>query len=241
MTIEKVLDRSDRSRAIVKTRLDKTPETLAGVDDLLGYIGGALRSIAADTELQDLDLFARRGMESVEIAIVATFGGMVSVALDACRDLMELEMLLRDFAAVPGAIRQWHSASENERWRKFRPAVLRERHARRTGVDVKDLQDSKDYRNHSASLHTSPVGMLWRRGVLEDPLPWLESDFAVVELIDHGVRFVRELYAAAESLRRGSLQPPETAKALLFAEEIVHARFVPEYKKIVDGLIPSEA
>jgi hypothetical protein len=236
MTIADLLDRADRNRIKVSARLAKTPESLAGIDDLLAYFEEALRVVSSNENLKELECLVRRVHEDIEVAVVSTYCGMIAVAVDACRDIMEIELLLREFALVPAAIKAWHNADERERWRRFRPAVLREAQAKRKGVDVKDLQDSKDYGNHSAGLHVSPLQMLWRRGVVEDQRPWLESDFAVVEVIEHGAQLIDALLEVTEALAKGALKQPETTSDLCHAAELVRQGFVPEYAKVVDEL-----
>lgn len=128
----------------------KTPEALRGIDAVLAYLDRQLRLAENNDKLEGLRLFIARAQEDIGVAIVASFDGMIGVAVDACRDMMELEMLLREFTAEPALLALWLSCDENERRRKFRPILLRQRQANREGVNIRDLQDSEDYGTHSA-------------------------------------------------------------------------------------------
>jgi hypothetical protein len=234
MTVVELLKKAERSKRTVTDRLQKTPEALRGIDDLLAYLDHARQKIESSQDLSELRLFVARAQEDIEVGVVAVFNGMIAVAVDACRDIMEMEMLLREFVAEPSLVEKWYTKDERERLRYFRPALLREKRAKREGVDVKGLQDSVDYSNHSAGLHVSPIEMLWRRGVVEKPRPWLESDFAIAEIIDHSGRFIEVLFNLAQLRHEGTIERPESASDFLTAVDLVRSRFVPEYRKMVN-------
>lgn len=72
------------------------------------------------------------------------------------RDVMEIEFLLREFYFEPAHIADWLQCSDKERNDRFRPAVLRQRHAARVGKRLQDMGEGADYRGHSMFLHVSP-------------------------------------------------------------------------------------
>lgn len=236
ITIAELFQRAEHNRVVVSDRLLKTPEAIRGINELLIYLENTRSSIASEPTLHRMDFFINRAIHDVEVAIVSAYMGMISVTVDACRDMMEIELLLKDFSLSPERIEEWFEATERDRMNRFRPNQLRQRQARKLGVAPKDLPDSEDYALHSAAVHVSPDKILWRRGVVPDPRPWFESDFAIAELLDHSDRFVNAFLELVKLIAPGVVQAPSDVGYFSIAVELVRTRFVPRFHEIVDAL-----
>ena len=130
---------------------------------MLGYLNDLRRTYSDDDQLAGIAWLLDRTKADFITALDAALAGLNGVAFDAMRDVMEIEYLLRDFRYDPSAIARWLSDKHR---RDFMPVKLRERHARKLGVAVKDLPDSQDYKIHSEGLHVSPgfvLSISWAR------------------------------------------------------------------------------
>jgi hypothetical protein len=123
------------------------------------------------------------------------------------RDVMEIEFLLREFVSEPSNISVWLSCSPQERHNQFRPAILRQREARRRGVQTKDLSDSTDYRGHSELLHVTPYHHpIVRRGLIE-PSEFFFGDALFAEIFEHGRRLLFEAHRLRRKLAAHAKSP----------------------------------
>lgn len=127
-----------------------------GLDELLRYFDELGRVFTADPEFSKLAFLISRCVADFETAIEATLSCYLSVAIDAMRDVMEIENLLLDFAIHHGHVDQWLAADQKTLRTKFSAASVRDRlHAAGEGRYATTAQ-SLDYRAHSAALHVSP-------------------------------------------------------------------------------------
>jgi len=72
------------------------------------------------------------------------------------RDVMEIEFLLRDFAAEPRNLDTWLAADFKTLSDRFRANHLGQRHAGRLGKRPEELGEHSDYKAHSFALHVTP-------------------------------------------------------------------------------------
>jgi hypothetical protein len=73
------------------------------------------------------------------------------------RDVLELNLLLKDFVADETRIELWLNASSSVIKKQFSANTLRQRLANRLGLQACDLPDYNDYQAHSQILHVCPV------------------------------------------------------------------------------------
>ena len=171
---------------------------LKGYEELISNLE-ALESVYRKArKLRDIAFLIRRAKGDFETALEAALSGFHAVAHDAMRDVMEIEFLLRDFIFEPSHIDQWLSCTPKERHDRFRPAILRQRHAQRLGKAPQDLGEATDYKAHSQSLHVTPrASPFGGPGLAGATLPFAE-DSCFWEIFEHG----RRLLFAVHYLRR---------------------------------------
>jgi len=127
-----------------------------GLDELLRNLDELGRAFTADPECSKLAFLINRCVADFETAIEATLSGYLSVAIDAMRDVMEIENLFLDFAIHHDHVDQWLAADQKTLKNKFSAASVRSRlHAAGEGRYATTAQ-SLDYQAHSAALHVSP-------------------------------------------------------------------------------------
>jgi len=171
---------------------------LRGLEQLLGHLDMVAAAFGKESRLQAIEFLIHRASRDFETAVEATLSGYPSVAVDAMRDVMEIELLVLDFALELNRIEAWLIADSATRWRNFRPAVLRDR-LREMGIGrYKDLVADPDYRAHSEALHVSPrvhpaapKGVQTETGLLDDAGFW--------EIFEHGRRLLFAIDGIRES------------------------------------------
>src|SRR6266536_812036 len=89
-----------------------------GLDALLCRSSEAARGFEADPMLSRLAFLVTRSAADFETATEATLSGYLSVAVDAMRDVMEIENLLLDFAVSPAHIDEWLAAGVSQAFRQ---------------------------------------------------------------------------------------------------------------------------
>lgn len=78
-------------------------------------------------------------------------------SVEESRLLLELEYLLRDFAAEPAQLKKWVEAEDWKRPREFGFGKLREREEERRGLDEETVVAARDYWiTHSVDSHPKP-------------------------------------------------------------------------------------
>jgi hypothetical protein len=130
---------------------------LAGLEALSLHLTKLENTFQSHPDLNNIAFLINRVKGDYEKALEAALSGLHSVASDSMRGVMEIEFLLRDFLHEPKHINEWLTSNEKERYKKFKPAALRERHAQRLGNKPQDMSEAVDYKGHSMFLHVSPV------------------------------------------------------------------------------------
>jgi hypothetical protein len=216
---------------------------LSGADELLRHLRlleGGLREHGHDGEVGFL---VARATADFEIAIEAALTGMLCLAHDAMRDVMEIEFLLREFTAEPGQLDRWLHADQATLKTEFSPNRMRQREANRLSMHVRDLPGHEDYKGHSLALHVTPSrSPVTRKGLVDDADLLFGSDMAFWELFLHARRFV---FALHDLLRHdrfvGVLNPdpnttlPKVASAYELTQEMQAMFFA------LLGAIPEDA
>jgi hypothetical protein len=140
----------------------------AGIEEWLQHLNALRESLERTTTAPKIAFLYERVRSDYVTALEATLSGYPSVTHDAMRDVMEVELLVRDFAADFPRLAQWLGADKRDLQRNFQPVHLRERHARRVGVEARQLPEAADYAGHSGVLHVNPhTPGLFRKGLVE--------------------------------------------------------------------------
>jgi hypothetical protein len=128
-----------------------------GLDQALGHFAGLLATFEDVEDLQPVAVLMNRARSDMESAIDALLTGRRSIVADEMRDVMEIEWLLRDFAARKENLVLWATTDDDIRAKTFWPAEVR----RRLSNDAWpgkgfDLPDKREYDVHSQGLHPTP-------------------------------------------------------------------------------------
>lgn len=124
---------------------------LSGLDQLLSHIELAEKTYGGSATLRNVSPLVSRARGDFETAVYCLLSGHAGAAADSMRDVIEVELLLLDFATEPGRVPMWIDADEDQRRSKFGPARIRKR-LQANGRDVSD----EDYAAHSQILHVNP-------------------------------------------------------------------------------------
>ena len=167
---------------------------LRGLAEYLTYLDGVEDRFRSTDALKKVAPLIARAKADFEVAFEASLSGLVSFALDAMRDTLEIEYLLLDFTSRPANIDAWLTSSERERMRRFQPRVLRDRlSADSPGLEFRFTNDL-DYKGHSMALHVSPIRLPFSgRGLRTDHT---EIDLCFWEIFEHA----RRIAVASEDL-----------------------------------------
>jgi hypothetical protein len=98
-----------------------------------------------------------RALDDFQVAIFLTLCQIQGDVVELMRDVLEIELLLRDFKHDKVSIEEWIGSDAEKRKRLYSANALRQRHANRLGINPKDLPDAADYRLHSQALHISTI------------------------------------------------------------------------------------
>ena len=172
-----------------------------GLEELLLHLDAIEEYFRESEPLQNLAFLVRRTTSDIETALEATLSGYLSVAADAMRDVMEIEMLLLDFALDWTRVDEWLTANRRERLRHFRPAVLRERLRAAGAGRFGSPSDDVDYRAHSEALHVSPRRSPIQPG-LADPGHGFGHDMGFWEIYEHARRVLIAIDGCIECCAR---------------------------------------
>ncbi|MFZ0246621.1 hypothetical protein [Candidatus Binatus sp.] len=106
---------------------------LSGLDALLNFLVAARSSFEKHAKLRKIGFLLDRAKADFETALDATLAGFNSVASESMRDVMEIQFLVRDFAAEPENLEEWLNADRELLYKKYRPVLLRSRYKKRLG------------------------------------------------------------------------------------------------------------
>jgi hypothetical protein len=169
---------------------------IAGIEQLFAFLNAASKAYEQGPELlQSAKRLVDRAYADFVTALDATLAGLLAVALDSMRDILEIEMLMLDFVAEPEHLERWLTCTEKERRGFFAPGRVRAR-LRVAGVgEVTSSVFGTDYAAHSHALHVNPH---------ERPLDGKKAatdewklDAGFWEIFEHA----RRLFLAVEGLR----------------------------------------
>jgi hypothetical protein len=197
------------------------PIDLKAIDSLLTYLISVSRSLNEAIGTRDLAFLPDRTADDVRISLEGLMSGYLQVASDAMRDIMETELLIRDFALDPSQIEKWRNASEDVLRKSFRPAHLRQRQAAALGVDIKDVPGATDYSAHSELLHVRQP-LLYPRTPESGAMAGHRAINVLDSLADimyHGSSAVQALDLLLSAISHSGLDSAETLAALASASQ----------------------
>ena len=132
------------------------PVDLQALELLLDFLMYASRTFEGSSETAEIAFLPARMADDARMSLESLLSGYLQLASDAMRDVLETELLVRDFVLDTAQIRRWCRADEDVLRKKFRPVHSRQRLANALGVDVKDVPGATDYEMHSKLLHVRP-------------------------------------------------------------------------------------
>jgi hypothetical protein len=184
---------------------------LKGVEQLNHFLIEAERSYRDKDPTAPFAFLVRRVRADFQTALEAALSGYGAVALDAMRDVMEIEGLLLLFASETGSGEQWIACDSRTRWRLYAPVKVRER-LKKSGVPPfsNNGYEPVDYQAHSESLHVTP---LQAPHTLPGPAPGYDGlldDIPFVEMFEHGHRImwaIEIFRVVAQELSEDEYQP----------------------------------
>lgn len=191
-----------RGRRLLLIQTELTP-TLQGFDEIVAHARELQGHFSEDADLSGLTFLVERFQSDVEVAVEALLGGRHGVLANAMRDVMEMELLVRDFSLDPGHITKWLSCNENTRVRYFGPSRVRSRLAKAlySGQNV-DLPDALEYEHHSKGIHATPNSPPDFDDVLPTDSEPGQLLFYSFEIIEHARRFFAAVYSLMRTLRQ---------------------------------------
>jgi hypothetical protein len=201
-----VLSGAHRNRALRLSAYARGAR-LAGAEELLQHLDAVESTFLGTEKLARVAFLIGRARDEFAISIDAALSGMHRVAHDAMRGVMEIEFLLRDFAAEPTHVDDWLACTPKRRYDQFRPAVLRQRHANRLGIPVADVAEAVDYKAHSETLHVSPVPHPFAPSGIDSSSP-SAGDACFWDMFEHARRLLIAIHNMALNVG------PEIAKKL---------------------------
>lgn len=195
--VEPLLREHHHSRGNRLFTLVTLGSVLPGFDQVLAHSETLENYFESHPNLTRLTFLIARARADFEIALEALLVGRQSVVADSMRDVMEIELLLRDFTARPGHLDTWLTTDDRERWKRFAPKEVRRRLANDAypGKGF-DLPEADEYAVHSAGLHPSPELHPYREKERDPTMHEGKALLEAGEILEHGTR----LFLAVEGL-----------------------------------------
>lgn len=126
--------------------------------------------------------------------------------LDESRLLMEIEVLLRDFAAEPHRLDEWATVEPHRRHQLYRFGLVLKRQEAQQGLTKGQvLPDYHEYACHSHAVHPSPRSA--KLSPVGDEMTGVFADLA--DLLQHGMRVYDAALGAVRSLVPGDGPGPD--------------------------------
>lgn len=183
------LNRAETNRAFRFKSLAKAGRQLHALDEILAYTGELERYFTEAPKVSRIAFLLHRVHGDLATAVESFLSGFHKTVLDAMRDVMEIEFLMRDFAITPWHIEEWLTASPKIRHNKFRPAVLRQRYAASKERTASDMPEADDYRGHSGLIHVLPYENFIVGATPGEAADALGSIVCLYDIFEHARRF----------------------------------------------------
>lgn len=191
-----------RGRRLFAIQSDLSP-MLHGFNELVNHATELEDHFSTDADLSGLTFLVKRFRSDVEVAVEALLGGRHGVLAAAMRDVMELELLLRDFSFDTAHIVKWLTCDEATRVGYFSPGQVRHRLAMvlYPGQNV-DLPDAVEYTFHSKGTHATPNSPPDFDNVLSTESEPGRLLFYSFEIVEHARRFFAAVYLLMRALNQ---------------------------------------
>jgi hypothetical protein len=216
------------------------PLDVHAIDLLLSFLIESSDALAASA-YDDLDFLPTRIADDVRMSLEGMLSGYLQVASDAMRDVIETELLVRDFALDSRQIDRWRNADEGLLWQDFRPGQCRKRQANALGVPIADVPGTTDYNAHSQLLHAGRP-LLFARSP-ESGHRAIHVLNAVADIMVHGISAVEGLALLFSTINLSRPTPDASLVALRRAlDDLTRARAATEgmERSAADLLWPSD-
>jgi hypothetical protein len=175
-----------------------------------------------------------RALHDFIIAVDGTLSGQHVVMFESMRDVMEIELLVREFKNQPQRIHEWVNSDKPSLKKKFAPNVLRQLHANRLGVKPQDLPENADYQAHSVGLHVTPfreIPPFGGRDMIVDSSDPFAVDACFWELFRHARSLLKQIWEFLEG------HPPNIEKNTRLREFVVADESVTKSAKLYYGIL----
>jgi len=176
---------------------------LGGFEQLLEHLDVVHKVYSASETLQKVAFLVKRSVGDFVTALDAAMSGNHNVAHDAMRDVMEIEFLLRDFSLDVSRINVWLTANNDNLYKRFRPAVLRQRFATHLGVQVNELSEATDYKGHSMFLHVGPRQNPFGMPGIAEQIDLFAVDSCFWEIFEHARRLLIAIDTLGQRVEAG--------------------------------------
>jgi hypothetical protein len=217
------------------------PIDVQAIDLLLGFLMEASDALAAASASRDLDFLPTRIADDLRMSLEGMLSGYLQVASDAMRDVIDTELLIRDFALDPRQIDRWLNADERLLKREFKPVDCRKRQARALGVPIDDVAGATDYKAHSQLLHVGRPLLFVRSP--ESGHRAIHVLNAIADIMVHGISAVEGLVLLFGAINLSGPTPDASLAALQRAlDDLTRARAATEgmEKSAAESLWPSK-
>ena len=171
---------------------------LRGYEELIAHLEELETAFRKSRRLQGIAFLIRRVRGNFQLGLESALSGFHSVTHDSMRDVMEVEFLLREFYYDQSRIQEWLQATPKDLNNKFRPATLRNRHAKRLSRQPDDISEATEYRGHSMMLHVSPYPHPFGGAGFSGPGGRFDTEVCLFEMFEHA----RRVLLQAHQLRR---------------------------------------
>jgi hypothetical protein len=153
-----------------------------------------------DGKTYDLAFIPTRIADDVRMSLEGLLSGYLQISSDAMRDIIETELLIRDFTLDLQQIDRWRNASESVLRNNFQAGQMRKRQADALGIPISDVPGATDYQAHSRLLHLgSPL--LFERSPESGHQAIYVLD-ALYEVMFHGLSVIQALGSFLEAINR---------------------------------------
>jgi hypothetical protein len=217
------------------------PVDVHAIDLLLGFLMASSDALASSGASWYLDFLPTRIADDVRVSLEGMLSGYLQVASDAMRDVIETELLIRDFALDPRQIDRWRNADERHLRRDFKPVDCRRRQASALGVPLAEVPGATDYAAHSQLLHARPPLLFARSPESGHRAIYVLN--AVADIMVHGISAVEGLVLLFRAINLVGPTPGASLAALQRAlDDLTRARAATEgmERLAAESLWPTE-
>jgi hypothetical protein len=132
---------------------------VAGLDEFIPLLDrlALIFAVVEHQRYQPISILLLRALEDFQVGIFLTLCQVQGDVVELMRDVLEIELLIREFKHDQASMKTWVNSDPERRKNLYSANALRQRHANRIGVNAKDLPDASDYKLHSQALHISPL------------------------------------------------------------------------------------